>query len=198
MVRGERAAREARRLRARWGACARGGALAREVGRLRARRGACARGGALAREVGRLRATTKTGGRRVALWRPKVGASPHGLRPCLAVCAAPSLALSGLAAPPDTKRPLRATRNRPPCGRREKGRERVLLGARAGRPLTHSPTPSRLQKLHFCPIDDHPLHLLKYSPISANMEGILLMRGSCPRVSGGEKSSPLSFTSLCA
>ena len=37
-----------------------------------------------------------------------------------------------------------------------------------------------------------------FLPISADKEGILLMRGSCPRVSGEEKSSPLSFTSLCA
>ena len=36
----------------------------------------------------------------------KEGASPHGLRLRLAVCAAPSLALSGLAAPPDTKSPF--------------------------------------------------------------------------------------------
>ena len=70
--------------------------------------------------MGRLRATTKAGGRRVALWRPKAGASPHGLRLCLAVCAAPSLIPAGPRRTAGHERPLRAARNRPCCGRREK------------------------------------------------------------------------------
>ena len=50
----------------------------------------------------------------------KESASLHGLRLCLAVCAAPSLIPAGPRRTAGHERPLRAARNRPCCGRREK------------------------------------------------------------------------------